>query len=1216
MSSHLTILLRLTERVSSWTELEARIASLPTEIERGEAFEQFCRAFLLLGPVFQFKKVYRQNEIPPSLGERLGYPGVADLGIDGLAVSRDGKITAYQAKFRRDRTNTPSLRELSTFFTMSDKADWRLVITNANGLPASINDRTRQGRVLVDRLDQLGPDFFDRLKVYLTDSRVHPPAKKTPHETQQEAINSAIIHFRKNSRGQLILPCGTGKTLAAMWIAENLGGTRILVMVPSLALMSQTLREWAANTVLRPFRYLCLCSDTTVDLGNDSPIEHLYEMDIQVTTDSGIVSDFLRKEPNTPSVLFCTYQSSKVLSEATLKTGTSFDTGIFDEAHRTTGTSAGVWNIALNDEKVPIRRRISMTATPRIYAPRITKKAKENDILLYSMDDQEAYGRAFYEMSFGEAIKRNHITDYNVLVICVTDPEVREIIERSGYIITEDYEWNARALAKRIALAKGMDAYGLKKVFTFHGKIAGAKAFTLTSSGYGFHQVLRMLDSGFDGDGEMKFLHVNGTMSSAIRAGLLREFREADVGVMSNARCLIEGVDVPVVDTVAFIDPKKSIIDIVQATGRALRKEEWKGKGYIFVPVVVDKIGDPEKFINCSEFDTVWKVLQAMVDQDQRLEDIVSKLRILEGMGEQDTQLWKDTMTEFSERVEFFNLPRRIDQTRFISQVNTLVFERIARNWYFMYGLLKKYLQEYPSSWPSSGENYLGYNLGSWCNSQRQAKRKGMLSKKRLDLLEAVGFPWHLFPPDLWSSSELANAVGVHSSVVINWVRRKKIRPAEVYRSGKFTYYFFQLGYDKEVRKIFNVTLDNVEGLMSVKDAAELYKVDATTIFGLVRRNFLRPVGRVFISGGTGISMFFSRDSLEKTKKDLGITIIDKTGLMSAPEFAKALGVSKTVVYKWVRKGLIAPFGRGFQSGGKGFGDYFHPDQIQEIRDALGVTLDIISRREPLDVNLESTYELLDSNALAQKLGLKSYTTINKWINQKKVIPHGYGFAQAGRGVRAYFHPKQVEEIRRSFGVTLSQTRGLISLKEVAHQLGIDPALIHKWLKKKLIKADGRYWSKAGAGIEIFFKPEAVEEIRKTFGVTVESPKGLLSPSEFASKLGVDQSTVRKWVRKGLISSEVAFLPGAKKYVGYYFRKSQVNETRELFGANLVSTRGLLSQEEFAKKLGVKPVTVWSWVKRRKKLQPVGYKFAPGGKGKEAYFHPSQLKEIRRLLDI
>jgi superfamily II DNA or RNA helicase len=737
-------LLHLTEGISSWAELETRIANLPVEIERGEAFEQFCKAYFCLDPVFQAEKVYRQNEITHSLREKLGYPGIQDIGIDGLFVTNDGKLFAYQAKFRSDRNNTPTLRELSTFFTMSDKADWRITITNANRLPTSIDERTRHSRVLSDRLYSLDPDFFNRLRVYLEDQSINPPKRKIPNKTQQEVIDKALSYFRENTRGQLILPCGTGKTLASMWIAEKLKAQCILILVPSLALLSQTLREWAFNTSITPFRYLCLCSDTTVDLGNDSPIEHLYEMNIPVTTDAETVSEFLKKNPSSPSILFTTYQSSKVLSTAAIKTGTTFDIAIFDEVHRTTGAKAGVWNIAIDDKKVPVKHRVFMTATPRIYAPHITKKAKENDVLLCSMDDYAIYGKPFFEMTFGEAIARGHITDYKVVVICVTDAEVREIIRRGGKVITDDeHEWDANAFAKRVALIKGINKYNLKRVFTFHSRVNGAKAFTDTKTPYGIEKVFSMILP--DNAKQVKAFHVNGTMSSGIRSSLLKEFEQAEIGIMSNARCLTEGVDIPDVDTVAFIDPKKSLIDIVQATGRAMRTAEWKERGYIFIPVIVDENADPEQFIESSDFDAVWQVLQAMVDQDQRLADVVSDLRIMQGKGEEDSQSWIDAMTEYSERVDFYNLPIKVHQERFIKTLHTKTLEVIGKTWDFWYGLTLKYKEQFgDANAPAKYKTPEGFNLGIWQTSQRREDRKIKLSSDKIRRLEEIGFKWAL----------------------------------------------------------------------------------------------------------------------------------------------------------------------------------------------------------------------------------------------------------------------------------------------------------------------------------------------------------------------------------------------------------------------------------------------------------------------------------------
>jgi len=1124
-------LLNLAEGVSSWAELEARIANITSEVERGEAFEQFCKAFLLLDPVYRFAKVYRQREIPPSIRQKLGYPGIQDIGIDGLAVTIERKLVAYQAKFRSDRGNIPTLRELSTFFTVSDRADWRITITNAKGLPPAINDRTNSWRVLADRLDQLDPDFFERLRRYLKEQIIPCPSIKTPHKTQQEAIDHAFSYFQQHDKGQLILPCGTGKTLASMWIAERIGGQHILVMVPSLALMHQTLREWAANTSLQPFRYLCLCSDTTVDLGNDSPIEHIYEMDVPVTTDVNEVSDFLSNKLSTTSVLFSTYQSSKVLSEAALKTEMVFGVGIFDEAHRTTGAKVGVWSLALDDKNVPIRKRIFMTATPKIYAPHVIEKAKDEDIFICSMDDSNVYGNPFYEMTFGEAIEREHITDYKIIIICVTDTEVKEVIQRGGRVITGDmHEWDAKAFAKRVALAKGIKAYGLKKVFTFHGRVNGAKAFTDTSTPYGLHNVFKMLATADNlPSAHVNFFHVNGTMPSGLRNSVMKEFKGSEIGIMSNARCLTEGVDVPAVDTVAFIDPKKSLIDIVQATGRAMRKAEWKEKGYIFIPVVVAEDSDPEAVIGSSDFDTVWQVLQAMVDQDHRLESTVSNLRTMQGKGDEDTQVWRRAMAEYTEKVEFYNLPKRIDQTRFISTLYAKSVEVIGRSWDFWYGLLVRFREEFPSRWPVFGDIYNGYKIGIWCGNQRH--RKERLTQDQIKLLNSINFPWEPFEPDLWSSSELAQRLRVSHRGVIKWAEKREIEPAKTYKSGKMNYYFFTPGYDEHVKKHFRITLDHTEGLLTINDLAKTLEFHPNTIYRLLKENKIKPLGRAFAAGGKGTAVFFSPDTIEGIKNELGITITDKAGLLTPGKLARHLNVDTGTVYRWVNRGIIIPYGTGYQSSGKGLGHFFHPSQLLEFKRKLGITL-------------ENIKGLLTVGALAKEIGLKSPEAIGGWIRDGKVIPFGYAYGRSG--LQAYFHQKQIEEIMKFFGVTLRNTKGLFTSAALAKELGLvsdrSRMTVNKWVREGRIKPYG--YGFGNAGVVAYFHPRQVKETREQFEVNLKGTKGLLSLQELARASRAHPSTISKWIERKEVAPAGKYWTPQGRGVGYFFKRDSIKEIR------------------------------------------------------------------------
>jgi ferredoxin-thioredoxin reductase catalytic subunit len=341
------------------------------------------------------------------------------------------------------------------------------------------------------------------------------------------------------------------------------------------------------------------------------------------------------------------------------------------------------------------------------------------------------------------------ITDYKIVVICVTDPEVGDLIRKGGFIITDDnkYEWDAKAFAKRIALIKGIYKYNLKKIFTFHGNVKNAKAFTDITTPYSIQQTSKMFSTKSLKQLPLQGFHVNGTMSSGVRDSLLREFEEVDIAVMSNARCLTEGVNVPAVDTVAFIDPKRSLIDIVQATGRAMRKASWKEKGYIFIPVVVEKDANPEKFIESSDFDTVWKVLQAMLEQDEHLQAIVSKLRILQGKGEDDTKAWKAAMNEYAEKIEFFNLPVKIDKQKFIKTLYAKTIEMVGRSWDFWYGLTLKYKERFGT--PNCPVKHItsdGFMLvGRWQSDQRKYYRHGTLSIDKKQRLENIGFAWNIF---------------------------------------------------------------------------------------------------------------------------------------------------------------------------------------------------------------------------------------------------------------------------------------------------------------------------------------------------------------------------------------------------------------------------------------------------------------------------------------
>ncbi|MBI4574619.1 MAG: DEAD/DEAH box helicase family protein, partial [candidate division NC10 bacterium] len=523
-------------------------------------------------------------------------------------------------------------RSATNIFGCTERVNHRLIVTNVTRLPRLIAKRRQFSAILVDELDNLPAAFFTSVKEYLATRRVVYPAAKQPFPFQQEIINQAVQHFQQNghTRGRLIMACGTGKTLTALWITERLATREVLVLVPSLALMRQTLREWAANTSLPPLDCLCICSDETVahpsGADPDPALQWLWEMVVPVRTRPHDLCEFLtRPSRGRMRVVLSTYQSGDVLEAGLSRVpGFKFDLAVCDEAHRTAGPQDRHFAKVLHDDAIPCGQRLFMTATPRLVAPHLQRRAATEDIVLCSMDDEATYGSVISCLTFGKAIERDIIADYKIALVGVRDPEVRQVLEENpplGIAGPGERAIRAQHLAKQLAVLKGMAECGARKVFTFHGRIRAAKAFALASTPEGIQHILDRLPAYRDRLTGFRADHVNGTQSTADRAAILQETLCAPYGLVSNAGCLTEGVDVPGVDAVAFIDPRESLSAIVQATGRALRKAEGKLCGYILIPVFLGDTDDPDQIAESSEFKIVYRVVRAMADQDERLEE-------------------------------------------------------------------------------------------------------------------------------------------------------------------------------------------------------------------------------------------------------------------------------------------------------------------------------------------------------------------------------------------------------------------------------------------------------------------------------------------------------------------------------------------------------------------------------------------------------------------
>jgi len=736
-----------------WDDLEKAIAQLPETKSRGDAFEEFCLTYLKIIPEYQIVKIWIQGQFPKHIIDFLKLSGQKDQGIDLVAETSVGKIWAIQAKFRSDRNEIVSYKELSTFLAISDRADFRLIISNTAQLPSIIGKRSRCGEVLIDRLSILNEQQFNHIHKFIDSTKPVELKVFTPKPHQEEAITLSVDHFQKNNRGQLVMACGSGKTLTALWIAERLKSKNILVILPSLSLMRQTLSVWAENLKIESFNYMCICSDSSVteDAKSDRPLGNLWEMDIPVSTDTKEASKFMQDNKGKPIVIFSTYQSGDVLSKSVLDVKDfSFDLAICDEAHRTAGGKVGLFNLVLDDKHIPSRKRLFMTATPKILAKHVVTKGEEKDVELFSMADELKYGKEIYRLTFGEAIKLGLLCDYKVIVAIVTDEEVRKVIaSRNKIQFHHDkvFEREAESLAKQIAFIKSVNQFNIKHTISFHSRVEFAKDFSSPESEnsiFSANSIMRNFDASTP---QIQAYHVNGTIPAGQRVSIMNSFSNSEYSVITNARCLTEGVDIPSVDGVMFYDPKYRLTDIVQATGRALRLYEGKKCGYLIVPVFLKEGEDVDEFLNSSKFSQAWTVIKAMQSQDERLDETIKLLRTIDGQikaGEEELVRTKLSNEEkIHERIIIQRIPNSISPEQFIKKIDVKLLEDLGSSWDYYFGILKAFRKEFPDRWPGLIEEYpKDVKLGGWCNSQRHLYyKRGLLSKNRMSLLNEIGFP-------------------------------------------------------------------------------------------------------------------------------------------------------------------------------------------------------------------------------------------------------------------------------------------------------------------------------------------------------------------------------------------------------------------------------------------------------------------------------------------
>ena len=636
-------------------ELDGQATS---KADKGSKLERLMAQFLRTDPVYaeQFSDVWLWQDWPDRGGKH-------DTGIDIVAVDRlTGGNVAIQCKFF-DPNSTISKPDIDTFLSASGKEGFtqRIIVSTTDKWNAHAEDAIQGQQVPVRRIgladleaSTIDWDAFD----WATPEALPVTDKKKLRAHQRKAIEDVCRGLASADRGKLIMACGTGKTFTSLRLAEQLvgAGGSVLFLVPSISLLSQTLREWATEAEV-PLASLAVCSDRKATARSKATNEDISAVDLALpsTTNVAVLESRWTQavgETDSMTVVFATYQSIDVVAQAQSQGDLpAFDLIVCDEAHRTTGTTLAGENesafVRIHDSSY-IRgdKRLYMTATPRIYDDASKAKAGEASAVLASMDNEDLFGEELHRLGFGEAVAQDLLADYKVLVLAVDETAVSrtfqlQLADEGNELRLDDAAkivgcWNG--LAKRGSAEHSFDAdpAPMRRAVAFAGTIKDSKHIeSLFAETVRQYAAAHDLD---DADGEpvltCEIQHVDGTFNALERNTRL-DWLRADVPdgvcrILTNARCLSEGVDVPALDAVMFLSPRKSVVDIVQSVGRVMRKAPGKQYGYIILPVGIPAGMTPEQALRDNKrYAAVWEVLQALRAHDERFNAMVNRIELV-----------------------------------------------------------------------------------------------------------------------------------------------------------------------------------------------------------------------------------------------------------------------------------------------------------------------------------------------------------------------------------------------------------------------------------------------------------------------------------------------------------------------------------------------------------------------------------------------------------
>ncbi len=706
------------QEISAYKFIKEKLQAIPNSHDKGSWFEKVSKHFLLehdSANEYESIKLWNDWELRNNEGDR---------GIDIVIQTASKEYIAVQCKFHQ---NSISFNDISTFLAKLHNGVGE--VRFKKGIIISTSNLTRAALKEIEQIRSIGmgididiiseEDFIysriDWEKFDPTKMQDELPLcdKKKPRPHQQEAINATKEYFSdpKNARGKLIMACGTGKTYTSLKIMEALDPKITLFLAPSIALLSQTFREYAQEKS-DPFYASIVCSDDKVGQSKNEDNDDIKfsELPIKPSTRlEDILSTYEKaQKENKRFIIFSTYQSALRIKEAQEAGLNGIDLIICDEAHRTVGAmystnerdDKNAFTLCHSDENIKAKQRLYMTATPKVYSESSKAKAKESDNIIYSMDDAQVFGEEIYTLNFERAIALDLLTDYKVIILAVRSENLSGVtnsvnkkisqLEAKGTkldkkLINNEFVCKIvgthKGLAKQDLIAlddenkEDNDLKSQKDTFVSQRAISFCKSIqTSKNINNSFKTIMECYDEELKKKSfknlEIKIDHIDGTMNCKERLEKLEnlnQFKPNTCKVLSNARCLSEGVDVPALDSVIFFDGKSAMVDIIQAVGRVMRKAKNKKRGYIILPIALkeSEIKNLDEAVKNTNFKNIWKVLKALRSHDTSLVDEATFKEKIKIFGSDDAKNPDDDEELKKDKAEHQNDPKEAQKTLF-----------------------------------------------------------------------------------------------------------------------------------------------------------------------------------------------------------------------------------------------------------------------------------------------------------------------------------------------------------------------------------------------------------------------------------------------------------------------------------------------------------------------------------------------------------------------